>query len=966
MIISFRISPFVIPLLFAGQPLSAQLLRPYFVTPDFSSSQPEYENWEYSHWDKFYTPHDQNGTLPQNRNYPDMAAPNGYKVRFVEPDEIGSLGDVAESPVGSGKYVYVGPFNGDYVWDVQSHAEAVSSGFTGSLPTNPNPAQPRTIFHASNPSIRQHANTAFIIGAGFTGNIYSFSSIVSYQLEDSLSYNSGSVVFQFQNQGRDVDMNTLRLRYNNGSGMVEVPATDLIIEREAFASHAGFTFTTRVAAEWNTAALGGVSNYEIVWKAAGTSCSIQECFLDTADAYVRDKGLPAKRIFLGSSGSSWDQGANWEDVAGNNTSPIDNANIVLQGGTSLVIGNTTRKVSLLEASLPGDFTIEGISPIELGTGFHSAASTTPRNISFNVPVHMTAFNFFDVGGNVTASLNRTFSGETGFEKRGAGDLKLAGNNTFTGALFVSGGRLTVSGGNTYGGGELDMTYIYLGELVLESTGVLGATGVPVAIGSTPYELPGETNPSNLIVKGQRTFSNPIDFTGGYNPKLLSFTNTGAGTTVSAPITLHDGTELGTFGTENPTGEFSLDVPLATDKATFTGAFSGGATIAGTPSPHALHKTGLGTIVFNGTNKTYKHQTNVEAGTLLLESGTGITGGNSVAVSPGATFTANGPVTLTGSTLVVNGILNGTGALVRSGNVVIGGSGNIAKPLTIDQGTMLSPGNGLGSLALTGSQTWGGAGKLRVQINDIDGSQSSDRVNIEGALAITATTANKFVIELQSLNAAGVGGPVSTFNSYGNYTWTICSATGGITGFDPAVFTVNTTGFTNTLAGNFSLEQQGATLVLRYTRTGTPNPSYATWSASLPAGLQGANDDADSDGISNLVEFATGTSGSTTTYGTTGLRIRRDVIGGVGQSILDFSLSEPPRPGVTVKLMSSNSLAGGTWQTVAIKPGSAVWQGSGVITEGTGASGRKPVTIQLPDDANGSEKKFFRLQFKNEE
>ncbi|RYD24395.1 MAG: hypothetical protein EOP88_00275 [Verrucomicrobiaceae bacterium] len=962
MTLSWKITAFALPLWLAGQSLEAQLLRPHFVTPDFSTNQPEYEHWEYSRWDKFYTPHDLNKTKPQNRNYPDIAAPNGYAVEHVGSDDIGPLGDVDQ--VSPGQYAYVGPFNGEYIWTVQSHAEATASGYTGLLPTNLNPSLPRTIFHADNPSIRQHSSAAFIIGPGYTGNIYSFSSLVSYTLEDSLSYNAGAVVFQFQNQGRDVDMDSLRLRYNDGTGMVEVPATDLIIEREAFASHAGFTFTTRAAAEWNVSALG-ITNYELVWKAAGTSCSIQECLLDTADVYVRDKGLPAKRIFAGTGGSSWDAGVNWRDVAGNQSPPLDGANIVLQGGTMLDVGSTTRRVSLLETDLPGNFTVQGASPIELGTGFHANGSSTTKFVSFDVPVQMTAFNYFDVGANVTVALNQEFSGNTGFEKRGAGNLALAGNNTFTGALFVSGGRLTVSGNNVYGGGELDMTYIYLGELVLEGGGVMGNNGVHVAIGSTPYEIPGEATPSSLVVKGERTFVNPIDFTGGYNPKLLTFTATGAGAVCSAPVTLHDGTELGMFGTETPTGEFWLDTPLATDKVTFAGTFTGGATITGTPSPHALHKTGPGTVVFSGGNKSHKHKTSVEQGTLRLESGTAINSGNGVSVSAGATFTANGNVSLTGSTLLVDGLLDGSGALVRTGGVVVSGGGTIAKPLTIDAGTTLSPGNGIGKLTLVGNQTWGAAGRLRLEVGGIDPALH-DRLEIQGALAVTDTSGTPFTIELQSLNLLSTAGPVADFNSYGHHAWTLCSASSGITGFNAAAFTVNTTGFAHTLAGTFAVEQRVNDIVLVYTPSSMPSPSYAAWAASLPAGVRGENDDADHDGLSNLTEFALGTSGAVADGSGSPLRIRRETTGGVGQSVLEFTRVEPFRPGVTVKLLASSTLAPGNWQTIATKSGLSAWQGTGETTEGTTAAGRKPVTIKVADTTPDGAKRFFRLQFRNEE
>jgi len=950
------------PLLAMTYSANGQLLRPNYVLPDFMTTQPEYSRWEYSRWDKFYTPHDNNGTQTRNRNYPDIAAPNGYRAVYIEPDEIGPLGDVAEVPEGSGHFVYVGPFLGDYVWGDQSFAEATASGYTGQLPTNPNPSQPRTIFHAANPSIRQHSTGGFIIGPGYTGNIYSFSTIVSYQLEDSLDYDAGSVVFQFQNQGRDVDMDSIKLRYLNGSTWVEMPATDTIIEREAFASHAGFTFTTRSAAEWNLAGLG-IRNYEIVWKAKDTSCSIQEVLLDTTDAYVRDKGLPAKRIFQGTAGTNWNDAANWHDVAGNTSSPRDNANLVLSNGTGLSTGDTTRKVSLLETNLPGNFTVDGTGTIELGTGYRSAASTTPQVTTFNVPVTMTAFNFFNTGANTRVVLNAPFSGNTGFEKTGDGTLDLAGNNSFSGALFVSGGKLNVSGYNSYGGADLDQTYIYLGEITLESSGVLGGSGVPVAIGSTPYEVVGESRPSRLVVKGERTFDRPVDFTGGYNPKYLGFTETGVGAVCSSPVTLHDGTELGIFGTENPTGDVELATPLATDKVTFTDAFSGGATISGAPQTNAVRKTGPGTLVFSGTAKSYKHQTRVEAGTLLLESGTGITGGNGVTVAAGATFTAQGPVNLTASRLTVNGLLDGAGALVRSGNAFISGSGTIAKNLTIDQATTLAPGGspGLGVLTLAGAQTFGPAGRMEVDVKDTTTAAGHDRVEIQGALALTATQAVPFLIDVRSLAWNGAAGTVADFNGYGNYTWVLATATGGISGFVPEAFGFVTTNFTNTLAGNFSVEVQGQSLVLRYTSNASPATSFAAWAASLPAGLQGANQDGDGDGLANLVEFATGSDGSLPQAAGSLLSLRRVVTGG---SALDFTLAEPFRPGVTVKLLGSQTLQAADWELLGIKSGLAAWQGTGVVTEGTAAAGQKPVSIAVPDTGDGK-KRFFRLEFRNE-
>lgn len=939
----------------------AQYLLPSggaFPAPDFQPSQPD--RWEYSEWDCFYTPTDLDKTKSENRNFPDVAAPNGYAARAVSP----GAGDVA--PDGLGGYQFVGQYQGDYVWDFQSHPAAVTAGFAQPKPTNSNPADPFAIFHAANPSVRQHASSAFIIGPAYAGNIYSFAEKTAWTLEDSVDHDLGSVVFQLQNQGRDIDYSTLKLRYNLAGTPVEISPTDLIIEREAFASHAGFTFTTRNAAEWDLSGLG-VRSYEIVFSAAGSSCSVQQMVLDTSDNYQLDHGIPAKRVFLGTTDSNWATGSNWQDAAGNSSAPIQYANVVFQGGSTLDIGSATRSISMLESANDADFSVIGAGNLELGTGFTAPASALPRNVNFNVPVHMTAYNFFDIGQNVTAVLNQPFSGNTGFEKRGDGNIRLLGDNTFSGALYLSGGGLTIAGANSYGSSatnSLDLTYLYLGTIDLESAGQLGAPGVRVVIGSTPYEIPGEMRPSHLVVKGQRTFAQPVEFTGGYNPKLLTFTQTGSGSVSSGGITLHNATPFGMFGAEASTGDVFLSTPLAADSVRFTGTLTGGAPTAGV-TPHALRKTGPGTIAFGGSHKAYSHQTRVESGTLLLESGTNITGGNSTTVDAGATFTANGNLSLSGTAkLTVNGLLNGSGSLIRSGTPAITGSGTISRPLVIDAGTVLAPGNQLGTINLTGDQVWGQAGGLEVDLMATGGPAASDVAAITGSLSITATPAARFVIKLKSLRPDGLAGPVHDFNTAGTCTWTVATTTTGITGFAADKFSFDTSAFANGIAGTLAMEVQGNNLLLRYTGAAV-TPVFSQWATALPAGLRGAADDADHDGIPNLVEFAIGTSGTTATAGPV-LTLTRQNIAGAIYPVIGVAISEPVRPGVTLFLSSSTSLQNGSWQTLATKAGSAPWNGSTVITEGSINAGRKTYLLRDPSPADSSQPRFFRLEARNDQ
>ncbi|MEM6823042.1 MAG: autotransporter-associated beta strand repeat-containing protein, partial [Verrucomicrobiota bacterium] len=606
-------------------PLPAQLMlnNPSFFTPFFFTTLPEYNEWEYSHWDRFYTPDDSNGTVAENRNYPEINAPAGYIVRFVGSDTQGPLGDVEETSPGSGVFEYVGPFNGEYEWDEQSYMDAAAApyNFPNPEPTNSPLANPRTIYHPDNPTIRQLTPGLVITGSGFGGNFYSPFVVASYVLDDSVDYDAGTVVFQFQTQGNITDYNSIKLRYDDNGTMVELSPDDRIIEREGFVSHFGFTFTTRVGVQWNVSGLG-IRTYEIVWDAAGTSSSFQAATLHTADGYFQDDGIPSQRTFTANNGTLWTDDLNWLDVQSNQLQPASGANITIQGGSSIDLGGATRHTSLLGFDVTGNFSVTN-GTLQIGTGLEVADATSAQQVDINVPIQMLAHNDFSVGANATLVTNQPISGSTGVLKTGSGTMSLAGNNTFTGALYSAGGTINVSGTNTYGQTgvfAVDKTYILGSTVELEPSGVLGGPGVAVVLvgpSSTTID-------SRLVVKGQRTFDRPFEVLSGNNPKTLVFTNTGSGTTCPGILELENELDGGGFGITPEAGTWGIETPLVTDQVTFSGAMSGGTQITGDPSPHEFRKTGLGTLIFSGDDKSYEHMTSVEAGTLELQAGTDIT------------------------------------------------------------------------------------------------------------------------------------------------------------------------------------------------------------------------------------------------------------------------------------------------------------------------------------------------------
>ncbi|MCW1884401.1 hypothetical protein OKA04_06630 [Luteolibacter flavescens] len=123
--------------------------------------------------------------------------------------------------------------------------------------------------------------------------------------------------------------------------------------------------------------------------------------------------------------------------------------------------------------------------------------------------------------------------------------------------------------------------------------------------------------------------------------------------------------------------------------------------------------------------------------------------------------------------------------------------------------------------------------------------------------------------------------------------------------------------------------------------------------------QSADDfDFDNDGLSNLVEYALGTSPVSSTEGRSAAP--RAVMT-AGRLALSFSLPASPPADAIYRVQVSDSLSG--WRTLATKTGSGAWNWSGGgasgVTLGTAAAGRVPVTVA--DDTTGQQRRMMRLQ-----
>ena len=137
---------------------------------------------------------------------------------------------------------------------------------------------------------------------------------------------------------------------------------------------------------------------------------------------------------------------------------------------------------------------------------------------------------------------------------------------------------------------------------------------------------------------------------------------------------------------------------------------------------------------------------------------------------------------------------------------LGGSGTILGDLIVASGATLAPGSSPGTLS-TGDQTWEGGGTLNIELDNATGVAGTnwDLLDISGLLSITATSGDPFQIALNTLlEGTNTPGDMSNFDASSTYIWTIVTTTGGITGFSQDAFSIDDSGFTNSLVGDFSI------------------------------------------------------------------------------------------------------------------------------------------------------------------
>jgi fibronectin-binding autotransporter adhesin len=434
---------------------------------------------------------------------------------------------------------------------------------------------------------------------------------------------------------------------------------------------------------------------------------------------------------------------------------------------------------------------------------NAAAVPTTANLNLrNGVVMLTA-----ASGNFSRSIG-TAANQVQFESGGGGFAALGGDRTVT----LGASTISWNGTNSF----VKTSPFVMSSAAADSTITL-TNGLNLSNGTRFVQVNNGAAAVDAVISG------PIGVSGGTNGNL---TKSGLGTLALTASNLLSGSVSVTagmlqLGNSGSTGSFANARAISVGG---NGTFATNRTNAITQGTHfpvisgagGFTHAGSGTTLLTATN-TYTGPTSATAGTLALAAGGSVNASARVTIAANAVF----DVAAVGTYVVPTG-------------QTLAGSGTIVGTVATGSGATLSPGASPGTLSFAGDLTWNGAGNYNWQMLSGTGvagaADAWDLVNVTGALAIDATSADPFRINLWTLSAASpdVSGTAANFDPSQNYTWRIATAAGGISGFAADKFTIATSatngtgGFANSVgSGTFGVALDGTNLNLVYTAGAPP-------------------------------------------------------------------------------------------------------------------------------------------------
>jgi autotransporter-associated beta strand protein len=437
----------------------------------------------------------------------------------------------------------------------------------------------------------------------------------------------------------------------------------------------------------------------------------------------------------------------------------------------------------------GLVTINGTNTLGMDVaGVDMSAAT--QDLVVNCRLKTTAFGSWNIDASRSFVVNNSISGYGGITVDGGGRLSLNASNSFLGPLSVNAGTLLLAYPNAQSGTTLNNNAV----VRVAHSGAFGAgdlTMSPANNSTGRLELS-----NNISVLAGKTLS-----LNARSSSTDAIRNVAGTNTLAAAISFGSGG--GNYWIQSDAGQLTLSGTIdsaATGTRTLTlrgtaaGVVSGAIQDGSATVP--VTKTGSGTWTLTGIN-TYSGATDVNGGTLL-----------------------------------VNGRLNGGGAVSVNSSGTLGGNGIILGAVTVNSGGTLAPGAGLSALTISNALT------LNVGSTNFFKLNKSTKTND----SVRGLTSVVFGGTLQVTNLAGTMTSTNAFKLF--YA---SSFSGAFSSLSPALPAAGLRWNTNTLAVDGTLRitnapvpritapnLRGANLVLAVTN-GTPGFAvYLLGSTNLTA------------------------------------------------------------------------------------------------------------------------------------
>lgn len=523
---------------------------------------------------------------------------------------------------------------------------------------------------------------------------------------------------------------------------------------------------------------------------------------------------------------------------------------VVQAGMTFINDTDTLTFSGAGIGGSGGMTLDGTGtvrlfnnntfagPIDILAGTLVLGDGVTGALNANAPITLAEDAILDLNLPDPASFSNSIANSGTINVLGAGSLTLLGSVAGTGALNITDGKVVThnSGGTSLPteiniiDGTLRFNNSAFGGNRLTGPGIITVEEGSTLEVNTAHGIGGDNaqftedlifNKSQGIFNSEQ-YANQItlnESTLSGSGEIRPANNFGLTLTGTQPSTISCGINhnwnSGTYTVDNVTGDPATDLLIA-------GAITSG------NSNHTITKEGDGVMSIANAGG-FPGLVQINQGTLAIEAG-GSLAAISIAIADGASFdvTADGSFTLAGAQTL-------TGSGTQLGNLVSNGS--------------VAPGTDTGTLTINGNASLNGGSSLVWQVADWTGGTpgTSHDLLVADEIAINATAGSPLLIVVEDDDLVNF--------SESNASFTIASATGGITGLTADNVTFNTDNFSG--GGTWEASEDAGNLIISYTaQTETPYEAFAS-GFGLVGLAAGPNADPDADGIDNALEFVLG-------------------------------------------------------------------------------------------------------------